>query len=92
MTPARLTNWLIPTMPDPIKLRITSDGTSRGTVVADVATGRVLRGVVGVDWNCQVGRPATATIKVLISQLDVEVLSTEQMVTRLRDIAIGSRS
>lgn len=90
--PVRLTNWSIPTMPDPIKLQITSDGTSRGTVVTDVASGRMLQGVVGVDWHCQPRHPATATIKVYVSQLDVEALSTEEIVAGLRDLAIGSQS
>jgi hypothetical protein len=55
----------------PVRLRIVSDGTPRGTRVED-QDGREVWGVVGVVWSIKVGRFAKASIRLVDVPVVVE--------------------
>ena len=56
----------------PLRLRITSDGTSWGSQVQDADTGRVIPNVHSATWTCSAD-PASLALVTLVLQGDVEV-------------------
>lgn len=76
--------------PPPIRLRLESDGTPRGTKVTNADTGQMIKGVQSITWDCAIGEPhATLRMEVSGVEVDAKALSSAEMASALRDIALG---
>lgn len=66
---------------EPLKVKITSDGTRRGTTIINLATGKQLQNIVGVSFQLPphgTADPGMATVTLEVADAEVELIGPVQ--------------